>query len=79
MARAYAILAFRFLSIPKVKVLVTILIVIKGGYFVPKPEVISKLCTKCHSKTAHEVREKTLVGIRLVCTDCGQSMMVSAM
>jgi len=43
---------------------------------VPKPEIISKLCTKCHAKTVDEVREKTLVGIRLVCTDCGQSMMV---
>jgi hypothetical protein len=52
--------------------------VIKGRYFVPKPEVISKLCTKCHAKTAHEVREKTLIGIRLVCTDCGESKMVNA-
>lgn len=43
----------------------------------PKPEIISKLCTKCHSKTVHEVREKTVVGTRLVCTDCGQSMSVS--
>ena len=53
-----------------------ILIVIIGRYFVPKPEVVSKLCTKCNSKTVHEVREKTLVGIRLDCTDCGQSMML---
>jgi hypothetical protein len=52
--------------------------VIKGRYFVPKPEVISKLCTKCHAKTAHEVREKTLIGIRLVRTDCGESKMVNA-
>jgi len=29
-------------------------------------------CTKCHAKTTHEVREKTLIGIRLVCSDCGQ-------
>ncbi|MFY9871948.1 MAG: hypothetical protein WAK17_19735 [Candidatus Nitrosopolaris sp.] len=64
-------------SFIKVKVLITIVIVIIGRCFVPKPEVISKLCTKCHSKTVHEVREKTLVGIRLVCTDCGQSMMVN--
>ncbi len=40
-----------------------------------KPEVISKLCTKCHSKTHHEVRDKML-GIRLVRTDCGQSVVV---
>jgi ribosomal protein L33 len=68
-----------FLLIPKVKVIVTTLISLKGSYFVPKPEIISKLCTKCHSKTVHEVREKSVVGIRLVCTDCGQSMTVSKM
>jgi len=42
----------------------------------PKPEIVSKLCIKCHSKTVHEIREKTISGIKLVCTDCGQSMTV---
>ncbi len=42
----------------------------------PKPETVSKLCIKCHSKTVHEIRAKTIVGIKLVCTDCGQSMTV---
>ncbi len=39
-----------------------------------KPETVSKLCIKCHSKTLHEVREKSITGIKLVCTDCGQTM-----
>jgi hypothetical protein len=42
----------------------------------PKPETVFKLCIKCHSKTVHEVREKTIEGIKLVCTDCGQSITV---
>ena len=42
----------------------------------PRPELISKLCTKCHSKTTHEVREKTSTGIKVVCTDCGNWMLI---
>jgi hypothetical protein len=42
----------------------------------PKPETVSKLCIKCHSKTVHEVREKSITGTMLVCTDCGRSMTV---
>ncbi|HJS68740.1 MAG TPA: hypothetical protein VJ730_04900 [Nitrososphaera sp.] len=45
----------------------------------PKPETVSRLCTKCHSKTIHEVREKTAAGIKLVCTDCGHTMTVASM
>ncbi|HYY66444.1 MAG TPA: hypothetical protein VE622_04890 [Nitrososphaeraceae archaeon] len=45
----------------------------------PKPETISKLCTKCHSKTVHEIREKSVIGIKLVCTDCGQSILITNM
>jgi len=45
----------------------------------PKPEIVYKLCIKCHSKTVHEIRERTFAGIRLVCTDCGQSLMVTSM
>jgi hypothetical protein len=45
----------------------------------PKPETVSKLCIKCHSKTVHEVREKTVAGIKLVCTDCGHSLIVATM
>jgi hypothetical protein len=50
-----------------------------NGASMPKPETVSRLCTKCHSKTVHEVREKTVAGIKLVCTDCGHVMMVSGM
>ncbi|MFL6480258.1 MAG: hypothetical protein ACJ70S_04010, partial [Nitrososphaera sp.] len=45
----------------------------------PKPEIVSRLCIKCHSKTVHEVREKTAAGIKLVCTDCGHSIIVATM
>ena len=45
----------------------------------PKPETVSRLCIKCHSKTVHEVREKTMAGIKLVCTDCGHSLIVATM
>jgi hypothetical protein len=45
----------------------------------PKPETLSRLCTKCHSKTVHEVREKTTDGIKLVCTDCGHTLVVTSM
>jgi DNA-directed RNA polymerase subunit RPC12/RpoP len=45
----------------------------------PKPETVSRLCIKCHSKTVHEVREKTVAGIKLVCTDCGYSLIVTTM
>ncbi|HXV46230.1 MAG TPA: hypothetical protein VD736_06115 [Nitrososphaera sp.] len=45
----------------------------------PKPETLSRLCTKCHSKTLHEVREKTAAGIKLVCTDCGNVQTVTGM
>ncbi|HLG37017.1 MAG TPA: hypothetical protein VI338_02690 [Nitrososphaera sp.] len=45
----------------------------------PKPETVSRLCTKCHSKTVHEVREKTVAGIKLVCTDCGLTQVVTSM
>jgi DNA-directed RNA polymerase subunit RPC12/RpoP len=45
----------------------------------PKPEIVSRLCIKCHSKTVHEVREKTVAGIKLVCTDCGHSIIVATM
>jgi hypothetical protein len=45
----------------------------------PKPETVSRLCIKCHSKTVHEVREKTVAGIKLVCTDCGYSLIVATM
>ena len=44
----------------------------------PKPETAYRLCTKCHSKTVHEIRERTIAGTRLVCTDCGQSIMVAS-
>jgi len=44
-----------------------------------KPETVSRLCTKCHSKTTHEVREKTVAGIKLVCTDCGHSLVVPSL
>ncbi|MEW6604500.1 MAG: hypothetical protein AB1351_07395 [Thermoproteota archaeon] len=43
----------------------------------PKPETVSRLCTRCHSKTVHEVREKTVAGTKLVCTDCGHTMTVT--
>ena len=45
----------------------------------PKPETVSRLCIKCHSKTVHEVREKTMAGTKLVCTDCGYSLIVTTM
>jgi hypothetical protein len=45
----------------------------------PKPETVSRLCTKCHSKTVHEVRDKTAAGIKLVCTDCGHTLIASSM
>jgi DNA-directed RNA polymerase subunit RPC12/RpoP len=45
----------------------------------PKPETVSRLCTKCHSKTVHEVRERTVAGTKLVCTDCGHSLVVTSM
>jgi predicted SprT family Zn-dependent metalloprotease len=45
----------------------------------PKPETVSRLCTKCHSKTVHEVREKTVAGIKLICTDCGHTLVVTNM
>jgi DNA-directed RNA polymerase subunit RPC12/RpoP len=45
----------------------------------PKPETVSRLCTKCHSKTVHEVRERTVAGTKLVCTDCGHSLVVASM
>jgi hypothetical protein len=42
----------------------------------PKPAY--RLSTKCHSKTLHEIRERTIAGTRPVCTDCGQSIMVAS-
>jgi DNA-directed RNA polymerase subunit RPC12/RpoP len=51
----------------------------KYSMLMPKPETVSRLCIKCHSKTVHEVREKTMAGIKLVCTDCGHSLIVAAM
>ena len=45
----------------------------------PKPETVSRLCTKCHSKTVHEVREKNVAGTKLVCTDCGNTLTVTSM
>ena len=45
----------------------------------PKPDTVSRLCTKCHSKTVHEVREKTVAGTKLICTDCGYSLVVTTM
>ena len=45
----------------------------------PKPETLSRLCTKCHSKTVHEVREKAATGIKLVCTDCGNTLTVTSL
>jgi DNA-directed RNA polymerase subunit RPC12/RpoP len=44
-----------------------------------KPETVSRLCTKCHSKTTHEVRERTAAGTKLVCTDCGYSLVVTSL
>lgn len=44
----------------------------------PKPQTVSRLCIKCHSKTVHEVRERTVAGTRIVCTDCGNSLIVSS-
>ena len=51
----------------------------KYDMLMPKPETVSRLCIKCHSKTVHEVREKTMAGIKLVCTDCGHSLIVATM
>lgn len=39
-----------------------------------KPETVSRLCVKCHSKTVHEVHERTVTGTKLICTDCGNSL-----
>ncbi len=44
----------------------------------PKPETVSMLCTKCHSKTVHEVRGKTVAGTKLVCTDCAHETTVTS-
>jgi DNA-directed RNA polymerase subunit RPC12/RpoP len=51
----------------------------KYDMLMPKPETVSRLCIKCHSKTVHEVREKTMAGVKLVCTDCGHSLIVATM
>jgi DNA-directed RNA polymerase subunit RPC12/RpoP len=50
-----------------------------NGVSMPKPETVSRLCTKCHSKTVHEVRERTAAGMKLVCTDCGHSLIVASL
>jgi DNA-directed RNA polymerase subunit RPC12/RpoP len=49
------------------------------GAIMPKPETVLRLCTKCHSKTVHEVREKTVAGMKLVCTDCGHTLVVTSL
>ncbi len=45
----------------------------------PKPETVSRLCTKCHSKTVHEMREKTTAGMKLICTDCGHVLVETSL
>jgi len=50
-----------------------------NGARMPKPETLSRLCTKCHSKTVHEVRERTAAGMKLVCTDCGHTLIVTSL
>ncbi len=46
-------------------------------HIMPKPETVSRLCTKCHSKTVQEVRERTIAVTTLVCTDCGNIVAVA--
>jgi DNA-directed RNA polymerase subunit RPC12/RpoP len=42
-----------------------------------KPETVDRLCIKCHTKTVHEIRDKTVAGVKVVCTDCGFSQIVT--
>lgn len=42
-----------------------------------KPETVNRLCIKCHTKTVHEVRDRTVAGTKVVCTDCGFSQVVT--
>lgn len=42
-----------------------------------KPETVDRLCIKCHTKTVHEIRDRTVAGVKVVCTDCGFSQIVT--
>jgi DNA-directed RNA polymerase subunit RPC12/RpoP len=42
-----------------------------------KPQTVTRLCIKCHSKTVHEIRDQTVAGTKVVCTDCGFSQVVT--
>ena len=44
-----------------------------------KPQTITRLCIKCHTKTVHEVRDKTVAGTKMVCTDCGYTQVVTSL
>lgn len=44
-----------------------------------KPQTVTRLCIKCHTKTVHEVRDKTVAGTKVICTDCGYSQVVASL
>ncbi len=49
----------------------------RNAWGMNKPQTVTRLCIKCHTKTVHEIRDKTVAGTKVVCTDCGYSHVVA--